>query len=81
MNETEAFFRDLKKQYEKERSPFIWEWPITSSAEDAEEMVRFIAFNLAKNIMHGPLPGHLHSRIILHPGREWGKKYVEFLGS
>lgn len=81
MSDLESFFMDLKDQYAKERSPFLWEWPVSTNRLDAEEMVRFLAFNLAKNVMHGPLPGHLHSRMILKPGEEWGRKYVEFLGN
>jgi len=79
LNDIESFFMELKSQYAKERSPFLWEWPISADPKDAEEMVRFMAFNLAKNVMHRPLPGHLHSRMILKPGEEWGKKYVDFL--
>ena len=79
MNDLESFFMELKSQYAKERSPFMWEWPINVDPYVAEEMVRFLAFNLSKNVMHGPLPSHLHARMILKSGEEWGRKYVEFL--
>lgn len=88
MNDLEVFFRELKQQYVKERQEFVWDWGLLkeisesknamSKQEMLSEMVYFIAYNLAKNVMHGPLPSHLHSRMIFDKG-DWSRRYVEFL--
>lgn len=80
MGDLEIFFEELKKQHVKERQDFVWDWAGMRNLPSAtqSEFVHFIAFNFAKNILHGPLPDNLHSRMIL-AGGEWPKKYVEFL--
>jgi hypothetical protein len=90
MNELKMFFEELKDCYVKEKQSFNWEWeqiakptavianPPYKSIESCREFVYYIAYNLGKNILHGPLPSHLHSRMILENSK-WGKKYCEFL--
>jgi hypothetical protein len=81
--ELRAFFDELKDCYLNEKHDFIWEWEQVCSSSDskresAKDFVYYIAFNLSKNILHGPLPSHLHSRMILESNK-WGKKYCEFM--
>lgn len=86
MNDLEVFFRALKVQYAKEGREFVWDWEMLEEISEGRssppgmtsEMVHFIAYNLAKNVMHGPLPSHLHSRMIFDRG-DWSRRYVEFL--
>lgn len=86
MNDLETFFRELKQQYAKERQEFVWEWKELekiskgrhATPDMLSEMVHFIAYNLSKNLMHGPLPGHLHARMMFDKG-DWSRRYVEFL--
>lgn len=80
MSDLESFFMELKKVYAKERRDFVWDWEGVKSLKDAEsnDLVQFMAFNLAKDVLHGPLPDPIHSRMVLEGG-EWVKKYVEFL--
>lgn len=88
MTDLEEFFRDLERQYKKEKQDFVWGW------EDIKETARsknlppgydmlsdyvcFIAYNLAKNVIHGQLPDHIHARMMFEKS-DWVRKYVNFL--
>jgi hypothetical protein len=77
--ELRAFFEELRDCYLNEKHDFVWDWDQVSSKEEStKDFVYYIAFNLSKNILHGPLPAHLHSRMILDKNA-WGKKYCEFM--
>jgi len=80
--ELRAFFEELRDCYLNEKHEFIWEWErietSTQPEDSTKNFVYYIAFNLSKNILHGPLPSHLHSRMVLEKNI-WGKKYCDFL--
>lgn len=80
MNDLEVFFEELKKQHAKEGQQFEWDWDELKAVPGCvpSDFLEFVAFNFAKNVLHGPLPNNLHSRMILSCG-EWPKKYVEYL--
>jgi hypothetical protein len=79
MEELEGFFEELREQYTKEKQNFPWTWDgIKSDEKKTKDFVYYIAYNLGKNILHGPLPAHLHSRIIFDKNM-WIDKYVNFL--
>lgn len=88
MNDLEDFFKDLKAQYERERQDFVWGWgdlletsknkSLPPGCDMLTDYVCFIAYNLAKNVLHGRLPSHLHSRMMFKKSG-WVNKYVEFL--
>jgi hypothetical protein len=76
----ESFFKELKECYSKEGAAFVWDWEeITSVSKDARMFVYFIAYNLAHNVLHGPLPDYLHSRMVFENNR-WTKEYFSYLG-
>jgi hypothetical protein len=93
MEDLEYFFNELKEHYSKEKQNFPWTWESVlgfggKSTELAKALgscgatrtfVYYIAYNLSKNILHGPLPSHLHSRMILENKNTWSEKYVKFL--
>jgi hypothetical protein len=80
--ELRAFFEELRDCYLNEKQEFIWNWDQVSSPDKDQQLTKdfvyYIAFNLSKNILHGPLPSHLHSRMVLD-NNIWGKKYCEFM--
>lgn len=80
MSGLESFFMDLKKVYVKERRDFVWDWDAVRRLPGGEsnDFVQFVAFNLAKDVLHGQLPDPIHSRMVLEGG-EWAKRYMEFL--
>lgn len=89
MEDLESFFNELKEQYSKEKQNFPWSWENVCTAKSAygvldsddsttRNFVYYIAYNLGKNILHGPLPSHLHSRMILNKNM-WSEMYVKFL--
>jgi len=75
IEDLESFFNDLKECYVKERQEFNWNF---EKIGDDESFLHYMAYNLSHNILHGPLPDHLHSRMILE-SNEWSKKYVQYL--
>lgn len=79
MEDLQCFFSELRDQYSKERQNFPWSWvEVQSDQDQTKKFVYFIAYNLSKNILHGPLPSHLHSRMILDKNT-WSQRYVDFL--
>jgi hypothetical protein len=82
MSELEKFFEELKSCYLKEKQNFNWEFDTFSKSgeELTKEFLHYIAYNFSKNVIHGPLPSSIHSRMILENNR-WSKKYVEYLES
>lgn len=82
MENLESFFNELKECYSREKQNFPWTWEGVTSDNSTPMITRtfvyYIAYNLGKNILHGPLPSHLHSRMILDKNM-WSEKYVKFL--
>ena len=88
MENLEYFFNELKEHYSKEKQNFPWTWEsvlgfgdksLNCRVGDTRAFVHYIAYNLSKNILHGPLPSHLHSRMILEEKNMWSENYVKFL--
>jgi hypothetical protein len=78
-NDFKEFFEELKDCYIKEKQDFNWNWNLVSDdLKGVEDFVYYIAFNLSKNILHGPLPNHIHTRMVLEKNN-WSKKYIEYL--
>ena len=75
MNE-KLFFEELKKIYENENHLFPWDW---ENIKKNKNFNLFIAYNLSKNILHGPLPKTIHSRMTLDSDNIWSKRYSEFM--
>lgn len=81
------FFEELKNFYEKSHQEFVWTWDQIEKKDRVwnnkknltQEFIYYIAYNLSKNVIHGPLPNHLHTRMIFGPNNDWSKKYVEYL--
>jgi hypothetical protein len=80
MNE-KIFFEELKKLYEKENQNFPWNWEEIQSKDEnvSRDFIFFIAYNLSKNILHGPLPNKIHTRMMLETENKWSKKYSEYM--
>lgn len=88
MNDLQDFFTDLERCYAKEKQDFVWDWEGIEEASKSQNLpkgtdmlsdyVCFIAYNLAKNILHGQLPDGLHSRMMFQKS-DWARKYAEFL--
>ena len=88
MNQLKDFFADLEKCYARERQDFVWDWEgiekvsksqnLPAGTDMLTDYVCFIAYNLAKNVLHGELPDSLHARMMFQKS-EWARKYVEFL--
>lgn len=86
-----VFFEELRDSYLKQKHDFVWSWndileisqspnKINTPPEVAvKDFVHYIAYNLSHNILHGPLPHHLHNRMILDSNNTWSKRYVEYL--
>lgn len=79
-DESKAFFDDLKALYAKEKREFHWDWDSVGSNPDKEQVLSYLAYNFSKSVIHGPLPDHLHNRMVLASDNEWSKAYVEYLG-
>jgi hypothetical protein len=80
MNEdSKVFFEDIKNYYEKESRDISWCWEDLSTMADARSILFYLAFNLSKNVMHGPLPQHLHNRMALE-SHQFSKAYFDYLG-
>lgn len=90
-NEFKEFYDELKNCYLKENQKFNWDWTAIEKLSNNSEIIsqkpdnvmkdflHYIAFNLSKNILHGPLPNHIHARMVLDSDTQWGKRYVEYL--
>ena len=73
--ELKAFFEELKEFHLKGKHDFIWDWDQIVDADEisvTRDFVYYIAFNLSKNILHGPLPRSLHSRMVFD-SNAWSK--------
>lgn len=70
------FFKELRNIYKKENRDFPWDW---DSIKENKSFIYFIAYNLSKNILHGPLPSKIHNRMILDTDDVWSKKYSKFM--
>jgi len=75
-----AFFEDLKKYYDRENRDMSWKWEDLSLISDSRLILSYLAFNLSKNVLHGPLPEHLHNRMALD-ANQFSKAYFEYLGN
>jgi hypothetical protein len=73
------FFEELRDIYVKESQEFNWD-ARDVEISGGEELLSYMAFNLSKNILHGPLPDSLHNRMILSSSN-WSRLYVEYLES
>jgi hypothetical protein len=73
------FFEELKDIYIKEAQEFNLKAE-QLEVSGGEEFLSYMAFNLSKNILHGPLPDSLHNRMILSSSK-WSRLYVEYLES
>jgi len=73
------FFEELQDCYVKEKREFPWDWERVEELPNAEEFVHYIAYNLSHDVIHGPLPAHLHNRMVLEGGG-WTKSYLDYLG-
>lgn len=79
MKEDQKFFEELKDCYVKEKQEFNWNWDlVVDNKNKTMDFLYYIAFNLSKNILHGPLPDHIHTRMVLEKNN-WSKKYIEYL--
>lgn len=88
MSDLHEFFRELERCYAKERQDFAWDWEsivqaarsrsLPAGTDMLSDYVCFIAYNLARNVLHGQLPDSLHNRMVFQKS-EWARKYVEFL--
>ena len=81
--EFKAFFDDLKRYYSSENREMSWDWrdlESVASESDRESILFYLAFNLSKNVIHGPLPQHLHNRMALEIN-EFSKAYFNYLES
>lgn len=88
MSDLQDFFVGLERCYAKERQDFVWDWDGVEKVANSRNLppgcdmltdyICFIAYNLAKNIIHGELPLALHSRMVFYRS-EWARKYIEFL--
>lgn len=88
MTDLEDFFKELKRGYERERQDFVWDWEELLKTSESKNLppdydmmtdyVCFIAYNLAKNVLHGRLPKNLHARMMFEKN-EWAKRYAIFL--
>lgn len=79
MNEfSREFFEDIKDCYKRENQDISWTWEEMQS-NGSEDTLFYLAFNLSKNIMHGPLPDRLHNRMTLQPN-QFAKAYFNYLG-
>lgn len=73
-----SFFEELKDLYKEEKRDFVWEWEQIANSKDAGLFLCFIAYNLSRDVLHGPLPDHLHSRMVFDKNR-WIKEYFSYI--
>lgn len=77
-NECKALFEDIKSYYEKESRDISWRWEDLASNNACESILFYLAFNLSKNVIHGPLPQQLHNRMALDTN-QFSKAYFDYL--
>lgn len=86
-NDLQIFFKELKDFYSKNNQEFIWTWEQIEEKHSVwnsknnnvvRDFIYYIAYNLSKNVLHGPLPAHLHSRMMFE-SNNWTKKYIQYL--
>ena len=63
--DSKVFFEDVKSCYERESHNISWQWEDLESNENGEFILFYLAFNLSKNVIHGPLPDYLHNKMVL----------------
>lgn len=88
MTDLEEFFRELERRYRKEKQDFVWDWEGLNDISASKNLppghdmlsdyVCFIAYNLAKNVIHGRLPDPIHARMMFYGG-DWSRKYAEYI--
>lgn len=78
-DDRKEFFEDVAACYRRENQDISWSWEDISSNKMSEEIVFYLAFNLSKNIIHGPLPDRLHNRMILEQNG-FSRAYCSYLG-
>lgn len=78
--ELRTFFEELRDFHLKEKHDFTWEWDQVcgNNPEITRDFVHYIAYNLSKNILHGPLPSRLHARMVFEESN-WSKRYFDYL--
>ena len=79
--ELRTFFGELRDFYLKDKHEFVWDWEqvsINTKDDTKRDFVYYIAYNLSKNILHGPLPSSLHARMVFDKN-VWSKRYFEYL--
>lgn len=74
------FFEELKKCYAREGGEMQWTWESLKEKEGMDSILFYMAFSLGKNMLHGPLPDHLHNRMVLSDN-EWCRAYLRYLES
>lgn len=89
MTDLQEFFSELEDSYIKEKQEFVWDWAGIKQIAESKNLppgvdmladyVCFIAYNLAKNVLHGRLPDRLHARMMFEKS-DWTRKYADFLG-
>lgn len=89
-DEFKKFYDELKDCYKEQNQRFNWDWNTIEKLSSNSHLISqkpdnvmkdflyYIAFNLSKNILHGPLPNHIHTRMVLDKSN-WCKKYIEYL--
>lgn len=79
-NDLMKFFEELKEVYVREKQDFVWDWDVISKSKNSsnKDFLHWVAFNLSKNVLHGPLPDHIHARMIFETDK-WTKRYVDYL--
>jgi len=74
-----AFFEEIKRCYKEESREMMWGWEEISLNPNAESILFYLAFNLGKYVMHGPLPQQLHNRMALETDNQFSRAYFEYL--
>jgi hypothetical protein len=83
-NDLMKFFEELKEIYVREKQDFVWKWESVTkniankSPAGTRDFLHWVAFNLSKNVLHGPLPDHIHARMVFEKDK-WTKKYIDYL--
>jgi hypothetical protein len=77
--EKRLFFEELARVYSSENRHPNWEWEDIESNSHLDEILSYMAYNLSKSVLHGPLPDALHNRMVLGNTNEWNRAYLEYL--
>lgn len=78
LEDRKEFFDELERCYAKEGKGMQWTWESLKEKEDMDAILFYSAFSLSKNMLHGPLPDHLHNRMMLSEN-EWCRAYFRYL--